>query len=807
MYFGSISVYIPNKIGGMNFIANEILHLARREVVISDGGMGTMLQEAGLPPNVAPESWNINAPDVIEEIQREYANAGAQIITTNTFGASKLKLSHYGLADKQDEIIASAVKIARAAIGGRKIAVAGDIGPLGTFLQPFGEITFNEAYRQFYDCAVLLAKAGCDMLIIETMTELLEMKAAYLACRDATNIPIILTFAFDEGERSVTGTPPDVFAVVASPLGADCIGTNCGKGIAPVIDAIAKMRPFVSQLLIAQPNAGTPSIKNGRTTFPGTPQQMADAAIQLWELGVNVIGSCCGSTPEHTASIADAVRGKRCVERTYSTNFCVASRTKLLQIGINQPVALIGERINPSGRKKFREALKRSDIAVAKLEAIHQDAADALDICVSAPGVNEIQILPEVVSAVSSITEKPLIIDTTDADALQAALEVYPGVPVVNSISAKRSDINKLLPLVARWGASFIALTMDDNGIAKTVNECINFLKAILNAAEQSGISHKRMLADPVMLPLSAAPKRIPITLKAIKAITNELKIPTVIGLSNVSYGMPSRSLLNSAMLSPAIFAGLSAVIADPTDKRIVETISASQALFGRDIKAKAFIAKFALQNEPEEPKYTESLREDIIRGNSDWVEQHINEELNKSGDPLYVMNEIVVPAIQYVGKLYDERKIFLPQVIAAAEATSKALRILRPKLPTDEQKSKKILLATVNGDVHDIGKNLVRALLESHGFYVHDLGKNVPSDRIIEALAKDKFIAVGLSALMTTTLPEMRKTVAIIREHFGDIPIIVGGAAVSDEFATQIDAIYAKDAIEAARIAEKLAD
>jgi len=768
--------------------------------------MGTMLQQKGLPPGSATEIWNIESPDIIEEIHRQYANAGAQILTTNTFGASKLKLSQYGIAAKQKELIYAAVELARKAAGNKDICIAGDIGPLGTFMQPFGELTFDEAYAQFKEYASHLAAAGADLLLIETMTDLLEMKAAYFACRDAAKIPVFITFSFDEGDRSVTGTPPDVFAAVANALKPDALGTNCGKGIEPVIVAVKAMRPLTDGLLIAQPNAGMPTLQDWRTIFPATPREMADAAETMRSLGANIIGSCCGSTPEHTALIADAVRGKRVTSHQQKPAFFAASRTKLLRIGYGNPIALIGERINPSGRKKFKQDLKNGDIGAIKLEAVRQENANALDVCVATAGVDELRMLPVAVSAVSNISELPLFMDSTNAAAIEVALKLYPGLPVINSISGKRDDLDAILPLVARWGATFVALAMNDAGIAENTADIIGILREITSAAEERGIAKERIIADPVMLPVSAATQRIQAMLWAINLIDENVEIPTIIGLSNVSYGMPMRSILNSSMLSAAIAAGLSATIADPTDARIMETLQASAVLHGRDRDAKAFIAAYSdVAQVHEEQSVADSLWDDIIHGNSDHVPRHVQVELSVRGDAMEVMDEVVIAAIRQVGTLYEQRKIFLPQVMAAAEATSRALEILRQKLPDSHRQRGKILLATVHGDVHDVGKNLVRALLESHGFEVADLGKNVPHEEIIRALARDEYIAVGLSALMTTTLPAMEDAIAAIRKAYPDLPAIVGGAAVTEEFASKIGAIYAKDAIDAARKAMKL--
>ena len=777
-----------------------------REIIVFDGGMGTLLQSNGLPSDIPPELWNIENPDVIERIQRNYAESGAQVLTTNTFGASKLKLSAYGLENQQAELIKSAVEIAKRASLGKNIAIAGDIGPLGIFLQPFGELTFDSAYHEFSEYAVALAKSGVDLIIIETMTDILELKAAILAVKDATNLPVIASFSFDEGDCSVTGTPPDVYAITIDALVPDALGTNCGKGILPVIDAVKKMRPYTARPIIAQPNAGLPKVKNGKTLFPATPSQMAVAAVEMWELGANIIGSCCGSTPEHTAKIADSVRGKTAKKFDRKRGFFVTSRVNYVHIADDEPVRIIGERINPSGRKKFSQKIQDGDIGTIKLEAVRQSDADILDICIAAPNVDEEKMLQKAVSSVSNIVNQPLFIDSTDIDALNSAMKVYPGLPVINSISGKSADIERLCKLAKRWGAGFVALALDDDGIPNSVDGRVAVLRKIIDYADSLDISRNRIIADPIMLPVSADFDNPEITLKSIELIARKLKIPTVIGLSNVSYGLPARSIVNSAMLAIAINSGLSAVIADPTDSRIIEILYAAQIFANKDDKASKFIGKFEKIKSPQSDEMpTESLREDILRGNSDWVPRHIEEELKKSNDPLTIMNEIVIPAIREVGDKYEHREIYLPQVIAAAEATTIALKILKPMFSAKDSEKGKILVATVYGDVHDIGKNLVKALLESHGFDIVDLGKNVKSDRIIEALSGEKFFAVGLSALMTTTLPAMERTVLLIHREFPELPVIIGGAAVCEEFAQKIDANYAKDAVNAAKIADRL--
>ena len=774
--------------------------------MVFDGAMGTLLQAKGLQSDVPPELWNVENPDAIEQIQRDYVESGAQVLTTNTFGSSKLKLSAYGLENRQREIIESAVRIARQASSGKNIAIAGDIGPLGVFLQPFGELTFDSAYREFFQYSKILADSGVDLIIIETMTDILELKAAILAVRDATNLPVISSFSFDEGDCSVTGTPPDVYAITIDAMSPDAIGTNCGKGISPVVEAVAKMRPYTDRPIIAQPNAGLPKVRGGKTLFPATPEQMADAAIQMWKLGANIIGSCCGSTPEHTAKIADAVRGKPVRKFERRRAFFATSRVKFVEISDDKPVRIVGERINPSGRKKFRKKLQDGDIGTIKLEAVRQSDADILDICVSAPDVDEKEMLRKAVSSVSNIANQPLFIDSTDADILESALEVYPGLPIINSISGKSEDIEQLCELAKRWGAGFVALALDDDGIPDSADGRVAIIEKIVKYAESLGIPKNLIIADPIMLPVSADFNNPKITLEAISSISKRLKMPTIIGLSNVSYGLPARSIVNATMLTLAINSGLSAVIADPTDSRIIETLYSAQIFAGKDDRATRFITKFEkVKSEKSDEIPTESLRDDILRGNSDWVPRHIEEELEKSNDPLAIMNEIVIPAIREVGDKYERREIYLPQVISSAEATMTALKILKPMFSAKDSNKGKILVATVYGDVHDIGKNLVKALLESHGFDIIDLGKNVKPDTIIEKLSREEFFAVGLSALMTTTLPALEKTVRTIHQKFPKIPVIIGGAAVSREFAERIGALYAADAVNAAKIADKI--
>ncbi len=767
--------------------------------------MGTLLQAAGLPTDIPPELWNLENPEAVERIQREYVLAGAQILTSNTFGSSKLKLSAFGLETKQKEIITAAVKIARSAANGKAIAVAGDIGPLGVFLQPFGELTFDEAYREFCDYAEALWEAGSDFIIIETMTDLVELKAAILAVRDATPLPIIASFSFDEGDRSVTGTPPEVYAAVVNALHPAAFGTNCGMGIEPVIEAVGKMRPYTDLPILAEPSAGLPKIIDGETVFPASPGEMADAAIQMWDFGANIIGSCCGSTPEHTAKIADAVRGKDVKTFARKRGFFAASRVKLVRIAEDKPVRLVGERINPSGRKKFKQRLVEGDMGAVKLEVVRQDEADILDICVAAPGVDEVDILPRAVAAAANITDKPLFIDSMNTEAITLALKLYPGLPVLNSISAKSDEMENLLAIAAHWGAGFIALAMDDEGIPQSAAERVSVIKEIIHEAEIHGIDKNRIIADPVMLPVSASADNPQLTLESINALYPE-QIPAIIGLSNVSYGLPARSMINAAMLANAIAQNIAAVIADPTDKRIIETLYSAGVLSGSDPKARAFVNKFGtVEHTAEDEPISESLRDDIIRGNVEWVPGHVADEIQMMSDPLLVLNKIVIPAIRDVGTMYEEKKIYLPQVISAAEATIKARECLRPKFPKDKQSRGRILLATVHGDVHDIGKNLVRALLESHGFDVDDIGKNVDTGTIIEKLAVGDYVAVGLSALMTTTLQSMEETVTAILAEYSAIAVIVGGAAVDEEFAARIGARYAHDAVAAARVAEDI--
>lgn len=773
----------------------------RDNVLIFDGGIGTMLSALGLPRGESPEAWMLSNPDKVRQVHEEYARAGADILTTNTFGASRIRLREFGLEDRVSGICNLAVKLAREASG--NALVAGSMGPLGELLAPFGEMEPVEAYDAFRQQATELAKAGADIVIIETMTDLREAQLALRAAKRAISIPILVNMAFDDGNRTITGTPPEVGAVALGKMAPDGIGTNCGGAPEDTIENVRRMKRYWDGPLVAEPNAGIPITKGTDTIWPASPDEMAKIALSLHDAGANFIGSCCGSTPDFTSAIAKVLAGKRpvIVDVPYTLKF--ASRTTLVEIGDELPTRIVGERINPAGRKKLRSEMASGVMSRVRREALTQieAGADILDVNASIADADEGEILSKAIRAVASACDAPVFIDTSDISALKKAFESYVGRPVINSITAAEEDLRDKLPLAAQFGAAIVALPLDENGIPGKPTDRVKLVEKIMERAGEYGMRKEDILADPIILSAASGENVTEISI-ATALLLKQRGFFTVCGLSNISHGMPNRGAINAAFLAK-IAPYLDAIIADAKDTRIIETLAAAQFLSGRDLQGKRFVNRFSGKIvEREENHGAESLREEIIAGNAEGARELATRAIEET-EALDIISNEIVPALTEIGERYERKEAFLPQIIGSADAAKAAIRVLEKDLLKSGKKERagKILLATVQGDIHDIGKNLVATLLSAHGFDIIDLGKSVAVEDITTGIEREGPDAVGLSALMTTTMPAMEESIRTIKSRFPDLPVIIGGACIGTDFANRIGADgHAKNAIAAVK-------
>jgi 5-methyltetrahydrofolate--homocysteine methyltransferase len=782
----------------------------RERVLVLDGAMGTLLQERGMLPGGCPEEMNRLAPDVVAGIHGEYAVAGADILVANSFGGNRAKLAHYGLEGAVSELNHRAVELARRAAGAH-IFIGGSVGPTGRFVEPVGDAGFDEMVAIFAEQISALAGAGADLISFETFLDIRELRAGIIACRDVCDLPIIAQMTFDDAGRTVLGTPPTAAAVTLDALQVDVIGTNCGLGIDGVHDVLVQMRQVTPRPLIAQANAGLPILKDGRTLFPGTPAEMTAYHERLVALGVRVIGGCCGTTPSHIRAMRTALDTLPQDWAPPARRGFLSSRSGVAEFGGEAPCALIGERINPTGKKSYSEELRSGKTAYVRREATAQVTAGAhlLDVNCGAPGVDEATALEQVVYAVSGVCMAPLVIDTADPVALEKALKAVDGKVLINSVNGEAKSLARILPLARRYGAAVIGLTLDEDGIPETAEGRVLIAKRILAAALAAGLPPQDLIVDCLTLTVSAEQKRALETLRALRLVRDELGLATALGVSNISFGLPARPVLSSVFFAMALEAGLKAAIVNPMDERMMDAYRSALVLLCQDARAEAYIDHYAGQTgiaipaagqDDTPPEIRQRLAAAIVAGDSEGIVPLIKVAMQEGLDSMAVSNEGLLPGLEEVGRRFADNRIFLPQVMQSAATMQTAFGYLKEHFAGESGPSRgRILMATVEGDIHDIGKNIVCTLLENHGFEVIDLGKNVPAARILEVALEKDVDAVGLSALMTTTLQQMDVTLSKLRAAGVKVFTMVGGAVVTQDYADSIGAdIYARDAIEA---------
>ena len=790
--------------------------LLQQGLVYLDGGTGTMLQSMGLEPGELPELWNLSHPDRILSLHRAYLQAGCHIISTNTFGANRLKFG-----DQLPDLITAAVRLARQAVAecadGTPRLVALDLGPLGQMLRPLGLLDFEDAVRYFAETVELGANAGADLILIETMNDAYETKAAVLAAKERSNLPVSVTNVYDSQGKLMTGADPRAMIAMLEGLRVDALGMNCSLGPKQMLELLPQFRQYASIPVIVTPNAGLPRLEHGITVFDVGPEEFAETAIELAKGGAQILGGCCGTTPEYMKKVIAATSQLQPLPVTIKPHTLVSSYTHAVEFGAAP--RLIGERINPTGKKAFQQALRNHDMEYLLKEGIAQAdlGVDLLDVNVGLPDIDEAAMLTEAVQELQAVTDLPLQLDTTSATALERSLRIYNGKPLINSVSGKPESMDAVFPLAAKYGGTIICLTLDENGIPDTVEGRVAIARKIADEAAKYGISQKDLIVDPLALTVSAEPGAAVVTLEAIRAMT-ALGFKTSLGVSNISFGLPARDLINSAFFAMALQAGLSAAIMNPRSQRMMEAYRASLALLNLDPDFSAYLA-FApttqLQQATIAPTASAraaaepaSLKDAIVHGLRDTAGALARTALQQI-PPLELIDTQIVPALDEVGRGFEAKTVYLPQLLMSADAASAAFDAVKEILQASASSAPPrgpIVLATVQGDIHDIGKNIVKVLLENYGFQVLDLGRDVPPETIVETVQTHQVKLVGLSALMTTTVPSMEKTIRLLRGAGCDCRVMVGGAVLTQEYADQIGAdFYGKDAMQSVRYAETL--
>jgi len=791
----------------------SIMESIKNRFILFDGAMGTMLQRFGLKPGQLPEQMNITDEQTIVRIHSMYLEAGADVITANTFGANSRKLKKAGLA--QNDVISAALRNARKALTLSKSEayLAYDTGSIGMMLEPLGTISFEDTYELFKPQAILAQQHGADVVLIETMTDIAEMRAALIAFKENCSLPVICSMSFDENKRTLTGTDPETMVHILQGLGADAIGVNCSLGPAefyPMLEIITKVCRVP---VIVQPNAGLPIFNNGVTGYSCGVDEFTFHIERLVDLGATIIGGCCGTDPQYIASMRRLLDKKTFKRPTveYRAVACSASKTVYMDKG----VTIIGERINPTGNKPLRQALKEGDLDRAVTEAMEQKrhGAHIIDVNVSIPGIDEVTTMKKLALELSYLVNLPLQFDSVNPQAIEQALRIYPGKAIINSVSGKKDSLEAILPIAKKYGALLVCLCMDDDGIPHKHEERVKIAESIMTHADEYGIDRQDLLVDCLVLTASAQQKEVLETLKAITLLKTKHNAKTILGASNVSYGLPARANLNATFLAMALYAGLDAAIIDPSSSLYMDTIRAFRVLSSEDENADSYIKHYGntaqtsatQQNNAQGARSVTSL---ILDGDKNGIRRFV-QALSQDTDSVAIIEEHIVPSLKAIGELYEAKKIFLPQLIRSAETSAVAFEevrlMLSDKSETMPHKGT-IALATVKGDVHDIGKNLVKVVLESYGYNVVDLGKDTDPKIISDTVLKKNIKLVGLSALMTTTLPGMEQTIKLLRKTSPDCVIMVGGAVLTEQYAKSIGAdYYCQNALSGVKVADSV--
>ena len=794
-----------------------------RDILFFDGGMGTMLQARGLKLRELPESLNLTHPDLIRDIHREYAAAGADFITTNTFGANPFKLERAGLS--VDAVVPAAVRLAREAAGGTEALTALDIGPTGRVMAPLGDASFNDVYDAVA-AQVRAGRDGSDVVLLETFTDLRELRTALLAVKENCSLPVLATMSFEEGGRTFFGATVASMVMTLEGLGVAALGVNCSLGPAQLIPIVREVCALAHAPVMVQPNAGLPVMRDGASFYDVMPDEFAEAAVRFAEMGCAVLGGCCGTTPAHITKVAAAVRAARqeVAPRSVPDRTCICTPGVAVSFGTD--FVIIGERLNPTGKKALQAAIRAGDMDYVLKEALKQQdqGSHVLDVNMGLPDVDEPAMLRRAVEEIQAVIDLPLQLDSPNPAALEAGARAYNGKPLLNSVNGKEKSLETVLPIARKYGACVLGLALDDDGIPGPAEDRLAVARRIVREAERLGIPRRDVLIDCLTLTASAQQDLVRETLRAVRMVKEELGVSTVLGLSNVSFGLPRRPLINRTMFAAALMQGLDAAIINPGDQGMRETLAAWRLLSGIDREAHDYIAYCQAHPEPTaapsapvpaggagaSPVAAGGLDEAIVRGLKDEAAAE-TDKLLRDLAPLEIVEKHVVPALDSVGREYEAKRLFLPQLIKSADAAKAAFERLKAALASSPQKDAEtalgpIVLCTVYGDVHDIGKNIVKVILENYNFKVVDLGKDVPPEQVVAAVRESGARVVGLSALMTTTVASMKDTIERVRSECPGVKVLVGGAVLTPDLARFTGAdFYARDAMESVRIASEV--
>lgn len=802
----------------MNF--REVLG---RQILFFDGGMGTLLQERGLKAGEVPETWNIVHPECIRQIHKEYLMAGSNIISANTFGVNAFKCKN--LPYTVDELVTAGIQLVQEAIqevrsssngGGEKqpMYAALDIGSIGKLLKPLGEISFDEAYKTFQEIIIAGDRAGADLILIETVSDSYEIKAAVLAAKENSNLPVVVTMIFDESGKLLTGGDVASVTAMLEGLGVDAVGFNCGLGPEQMKNLLPQLTACCSLPVVINANAGLPVVVNGQTVFHVAPEEFAQSVKMLVEMGAGIVGGCCGTTPAHIQRVVELCKDME-IKPVTDKNLTVVSSYNHAVYFSRKPL-IIGERINPTGKSKFKQALREHDMEYIYKEGLAQEekGAQILDVNVGLPEIDEPRLMEEAVTGIQAIIDLPLQIDTSDTAAMERGLRYYNGKPMLNSVNGKKESMESVFPIAKKYGAVLVCLCLDESGIPETVEGRLRVAEKLVKTAAEYGIPKKNLVIDALVLTISTGQDNANVTLETMRRIRYEMGLHTVLGVSNISFGLPERSRINTTFFTMAMNNGLSAGIVNPSSEPMMSAYYSFNALIGEDEQCMAYIANASQTADkpsaaPAQKNSALTLEEAIIKGLSESAGEATVRLLEQNIDALAIINEKLIPALDVVGKGFEEKKMFLPQLLMSADAAKASFEAIKATLSKQGKNSEskgKIVIATVKGDIHDIGKNIVKTLLENYGFDMLDLGKDVDPELILKTVQENQVKLVGLSALMTTTVVNMEATIKLLREHHAGCKVMVGGAVLTQEYADMIGAdFYSKDAMGSVRYANTL--
>ncbi|HOK03340.1 MAG TPA: homocysteine S-methyltransferase family protein [Spirochaetota bacterium] len=792
---------------------NDFLKLISSKIVILDGATGTELVKRGMPAGVCPELWCMENPAAIQDVQRSYINAGSDIIYAPTFGANRCKLEEFGLGHRVYEINKTLALLSKECA--KDSFVFGDLAPTGRFIEPFGELPFEEAVSVYKEQVSALIDGGVDGFVIETMMDIQEARAALIAVKESCDLPVMVTMTFEKDGRTLNGTDPVSALITLQFLGADAVGCNCSTGPADMLSVIREMNNVARVPLLAKPNAGMPKLKDGVTVFDMGAVEFASYADDFIKAGANILGGCCGTTPDHIFELAKKLKGKIGHGKSKMGLSALSSARKSVFIGGGRPLSVVGERINPTGKKALQGELREGKLSIVQEFALEQEnhGAAILDVNMGLSGIDEKEMMLKSVKVLAKMSSLPLCIDSTNPEVVEAALRIYPGRALVNSISGERDRIERMLPVAAKYGAMFILLPLDDRGIPETVDERKRIVNYVISESSKYGYTTEDIVVDGLVMTVSSDIKAPARTLDLIEWCSRERGVNTICGLSNVSFGLPAREWINSSFLAMAISRGLTMAIANPASQQLMNTLYSCDALAGRDKNLTSYVNRFSgvtseSTSKAEELTPERAVFDAVLRGRDDLIEKTIQSALDAGISPQNIVDNSLIPAITLVGDKYDRKEYFLPQLIMSADTMRKGFAYLEPLLirEGEVETEGKIVIATVKGDIHDIGKNIVALMLRNYGFDVVDLGKDVPAEVILDKACEIKADIIALSALMTTTMTEMRTVIDLCRERKLQFKFMIGGAVVDQNYADEIGADgYSKDAMDAVKLAKAL--